>query len=777
MSTVTTEAQLRVDDREPDPVADGARDRLARLMYAAVGGGAIIFGALSLQPFLAQAHRPSLGVSWLAWLLVCGLPIVSALLSRRAPHSVLRALALVHGAVLLSALVGWLILGAQALPQEVGSPWILLFVGVACVAIAVAERAYLVWVFVVVACTLSGLVRAVTTPNVRPALIGVEDGLYSLLVISVFIGFTLAFRRSARWVEVAVRLSAVADARAASRNARVRERQMIDALVHDSVISILLVAGLGRADMAVISGQAAATLSKLDALSGPIEFEMVPRSSVWLRLQALTAQLAPTAILRTELHLERMIPLGVGEAVLGAVGEALRNSVASAGVGHRHRVTRRVTVRPAGGGIQVLVTDDGAGFEPSLVPAERLGITQSIVGRMQRVNGGSAVVSSRPGRGTEVVITWLPPAAITALPLLAIQTSDTAAGHDDTTERPLTTPRPVTLPGTLGLSTPLARSVLALFIGLHAIFAFADTERVWLSLDRVGEVLALLTVSAAAVWIMLPAQDPFPRLRTVGILALCGVSASIMFLQVSPLDGRLFAHWQLGAVTLVLVVLVARGRQGWAWVGYAALAVATILWALAYGMPLADSVNLVMQNAGTLMVGSLFAVGLRRSARSLTLLVRERGTRASAEATSSAEVEEREMQLARVNALARPALERLMQATPLSPAEEAECLLVEASLRDAIRARSLFVEPIISATRAARSRGVEVTLLDDSGDSALTDVKVLAQLVAHELNDLKFGRFTVRILPAARVELATIVVESVEHRMMIVASDGSTSDA
>lgn len=810
-------AARRVESVDSDlPVlADGTRDRLSRMLYLAAGGGAIIFGILSIQPFLAQAHELAAGLSWTAWLFLFGLPVVSAALSRHAPLSVLRVLALVNGSAFLIILLSWLALNAQELPADLGVPWVLTFTGIPCVAVAVAERGWVAWAFIVTACTLSGLVRAVTTANYRPALVGAEDGLYSLLLISVFAGFTLALRRSAGRIEAATRLSRDTDARRAARTARMQERQIIDALVHDSVISTLLVAGLGRADPAGVSRQAATTIEKLDALSLPTRFEVVLRSELWRRLSALTREVAPDAILRSELHLERLIPVHVGDAVVGAVGEALRNSMAAAGVGHRHPVIRRVTVRPAGGGVQVLVSDDGAGFDPELVPQERLGIAQSIVGRMQRLPGGAAVVRSRPGHGTEVLITWIPATAITGVPAMVSGRPGGAAdrlfaerrrnerrlsagrrrdagAYDDRRMEPdrRTGPVPVTdgqperarrsrlsVSATLGLSTPLAFAVLLLFVSLHALLAFADSES--LTRKPLGiplDLLALVAVSAAALWVILPARDPFPYPRMFGILALCSVTAGLMYLQISPLDTQPFAQWHLGAVTLVLVVLLARGRIGWVWVGYAALAAVTVAWALANGLTVIDGLSLVVRHAGTLLVGTIFALGMRRSGRTLLVLIRERSERAASKATSGAVVEEREVQLARVNALARPTLERLMQPHELDDAERAECLLVEGSLRDAIRARSLFVEPIITATRNARTRGVEVTLLDDSGDYQLTDVSLFATLVAEQLDSMCSGRFTLRILPTGREELATIVVESAENRMLVVNADGTTRD-
>lgn len=51
--------------------------------------------------------------------------------------------------------------------------------------------------------------------------------------------------------------------------------------------------------------------------------------------------------------------------------------------------------------VTAYVRDEGSGFDPSAVPADRRGIEESIVGRMQR-HSGTAVVTSSPEAGTEI---------------------------------------------------------------------------------------------------------------------------------------------------------------------------------------------------------------------------------------------------------------------------------------------------------------------------------------------------------------------------------------
>jgi signal transduction histidine kinase len=83
-------------------------------------------------------------------------------------------------------------------------------------------------------------------------------------------------------------------------------------------------------------------------------------------------------------------------AVVAAAREAMVNAAKHSGVA---QVQVYAEVEPDR--LLVFIRDRGAGFDPTQVPADRLGLAQSVIGRMQR-NGGSAEVRSAPGEGTEV---------------------------------------------------------------------------------------------------------------------------------------------------------------------------------------------------------------------------------------------------------------------------------------------------------------------------------------------------------------------------------------
>ncbi len=83
-------------------------------------------------------------------------------------------------------------------------------------------------------------------------------------------------------------------------------------------------------------------------------------------------------------------------AMVAAAGEALTNAA-------RHSGADQISVysEVTGGSADVWVTDLGRGFDTRQVAPDRRGIAESIVGRMQS-HGGTAVVASVPGEGTEV---------------------------------------------------------------------------------------------------------------------------------------------------------------------------------------------------------------------------------------------------------------------------------------------------------------------------------------------------------------------------------------
>ncbi len=94
---------------------------------------------------------------------------------------------------------------------------------------------------------------------------------------------------------------------------------------------------------------------------------------------------------------ERLIPAQqctTSGELASAAREAMLNAARHAGGEISVYIEGSVT------GVDVFIRDRGAGFDLDAVPGDRLGVRQSIIGRMRRA-GGSARVRSDEG-GTEV---------------------------------------------------------------------------------------------------------------------------------------------------------------------------------------------------------------------------------------------------------------------------------------------------------------------------------------------------------------------------------------
>jgi signal transduction histidine kinase len=215
---------------------------------------------------------------------------------------------------------------------------------------------------------------------------GTGGGLMAALVVVV----GLALVTGPWWLRMARDL-------AAERNARIREQERAEvaAHVHDSVLHTLTliqrhvddpreVARLARAqerdlrswlyrpvadaDAMVASALAAAAAEVEDAHGVAVEVVVVSDCPVDERLGAL----------------------------LLASREAMVNAAKYAGDAP---ISLYAEVEPAQ--VTVFVRDRGAGFELEDVPEDRLGLRQSVIGRMER-HGGTAAVRSVAGEGTEI---------------------------------------------------------------------------------------------------------------------------------------------------------------------------------------------------------------------------------------------------------------------------------------------------------------------------------------------------------------------------------------
>ena len=323
------------------------------------------------------------------------------------------------------------------------------------------------------------------------------------------------------------------------------------------------------------------------------------------------------------------------------------------------------------------------------------------------------------------------------------------------TTRPLTGTSSV-----LQLGSVSAWLVLTLFLGTQIVLAILNPLPN-LALD----FSALLLTCAAAVALAIPG-DTLPLVTTVIIAAVPTVVATLMSFTLPASSNLGYGAWHFGADGFLMFFLALRNRPWWAWAGLAGMWAVTLLWSNLIGLGIGVGIALVEREAGVLLIGTLFNLGFTRTSAKISALHRVQLHKEGLAAEAQASIQTRMERTAHLDRSTTAMLKRLSAESPISDEDRASCLLLEASLRDSVRARSLDREPVMSEAKAARSRGIEVTLLDDSGCDDLSEVvgaevhgRLLAA-VAQRLHDTASGRLTARVLPIDREVLATITREA-----------------
>jgi signal transduction histidine kinase len=187
----------------------------------------------------------------------------------------------------------------------------------------------------------------------------------------------------------------------AERAERIRsqERAEVAAHLHDSVLQTLALVQKRAGDPREVAALARRQERELRSwLSGA-------RARTDGEQQRLVAALQAAAEEVEEAHGVAVDVVAVGDAPLDREGEALvaaaREAMLNAAKFAGETAPVAVYAEAAEDRLQVFVRDRGPGFDPRAVPADRRGVRESIVGRMER-HGGRATIQASPGGGTEV---------------------------------------------------------------------------------------------------------------------------------------------------------------------------------------------------------------------------------------------------------------------------------------------------------------------------------------------------------------------------------------
>jgi signal transduction histidine kinase len=199
----------------------------------------------------------------------------------------------------------------------------------------------------------------------------------------------------------------------AERSERIRsqERAEVAALMHDSVLHTLTLIQRSSADAAEVARLARA--QERDLRSWLYEGGPRPRSGGDVPPETFVQAIKAVVAEVEDRHGVQIEVVTVGDAPLdehlGACVAAAREAAVNAAKYakgapisvYAELETDGTRTRSA----EVFVRDRGPGFELDTVATDRMGIRESIVGRMRRF-GGEASIRTAPGEGTEVRIEW-----------------------------------------------------------------------------------------------------------------------------------------------------------------------------------------------------------------------------------------------------------------------------------------------------------------------------------------------------------------------------------
>jgi signal transduction histidine kinase len=176
---------------------------------------------------------------------------------------------------------------------------------------------------------------------------------------------------------------------------RSQERAEVAAHVHDSVLHTLTLIQRNAHDQREVQRLARSQERELRS------WLYAPRADPDQTLAAAVQKIAG------EVEDDHGVPIEVvcvGDcpltAPLGTMLQAAREAMVNAAK-HAETPSLSVYAEVAGDDVAIFVRDRGKGFDLDAIPADRMGVQGSIIGRMER-NGGKATIRTAPGEGTEV---------------------------------------------------------------------------------------------------------------------------------------------------------------------------------------------------------------------------------------------------------------------------------------------------------------------------------------------------------------------------------------
>ena len=547
---------------------------------------------------------------------------------------------------------------------------------------------------------------------------------------------------------------------------RARARRRADNFIHDRILSVLKVIPTESTETAQLRAGAREALADLDTAAAEPD---APVNSSEL-LTALTRRLraigGDDVVISDSITQDLEMPQETAQALIDAAAEALRNSLTHAADPEQGPITRTATLRSDADGVTITVSDDGRGFDPEHAGTSRYGVSGSIIARMHDV-AGRARIDSSPGAGTTVTLSW---SARTAAAESESSTGSSArmdpgAGRAQAAAPTTLVPAvasPLSLASSMEARTP--RIIVVCIFVLYVIVTLLEVRAG--SYRRLAPVIAgLLAIGLAALALLKrwPAHRMPARAAALVVAAAGGANVLVLF-QIDFAGWPGYAAWCLGAGAAVCCGLIARERPRQAWAGLVLTIIVLGIWTLDTGR---DPIIILTLGAGQLFPLFIWHLTARLSVdiTARTAASEAAGAEITAQRRAHRESEALMRQaMASVRQRVEPLLTAIAEGAPITAGMRTRARMLEAELRDERRAPFFTGTRVIESARAARTRGIDVILLDDRGTSGgLTDdaQKVVIGQAARALDDARQGQVVIRLLPPRqRPRLLSIVTDS-----------------
>ena len=519
---------------------------------------------------------------------------------------------------------------------------------------------------------------------------------------------------------------------------RTRARRRTDHFIHDHILSVLKVIPTESTEPAQLRAGAREALADLDTAAAE-PGEPVRSSEL---LAALTRRLraigGDDVVISDSITQDLNLPQEVARALVDAAAEALRNSLThAAGPDQEGRIARTAILRSDADGITITVSDDGRGFDPQRAPISRHGVSGSIIARMRDAQG-QARIDSSPGAGTTVTLSW------------SARTATTTTGTS-----------PLSLASCL--ETPEAQTIVVCIFILYVLITLLEVRAG--SYRHLAPVIAgLLAIGLSALALLKRRPGYSLPARTAALVAAAagGADALIIF-QIDFAGWPSYTSWCIGASSVLCCGLIVRERPRQAWAGLLLIITVIGVWTLITGRNPITIFALGSGQFSTLLIWhSTARISIAITARTAASEAAGAEIIARRRAHQESEVLMRQA-MTSVRRRVGPLLTAIAEGAPITAGMRTRARMLEVELRDERRAPFFTDTRVIESARAARTRGIDVILLDDRGtgdDLTHEAQKAVIDRASQALDDAQAGQVVIRLLPPhQRPGLLSIVTD------------------